>query len=65
MEPGSHSDPIGEGLRRSAQIAAQLVSISVAAAQAYVLFRSRQAAIQAAEDEQALRALRNQERAEY
>jgi hypothetical protein len=65
MEPGSYSDPIGEAVSHSAQRAAQLVSISVAAAQGYAIFRSRQAAIRAAEDEQERRALRDQERRNY
>jgi len=62
MEPGNHPDLFTESIGHSAQRAAQLTSILVAAAQAHVIYRSRRAAIRAAQDERARHALVEQHR---
>lgn len=62
MEPGSHPDPIREAASHNAQRAAQLMSVAIAAAQGYIMYRSRRAAMRAAADEQEAQSLREQER---
>lgn len=62
MEPGTHHDPVSESVGHAAQRAAQLISVLATAAQAYVIYRARRAAIRAAQDERASRALEQQQR---
>ena len=64
MDPSGHyADPFGEALSYSAQRAAQLISLAVAAAQVAAHRKALSEARKAARDEQARRALREEERA--
>jgi hypothetical protein len=64
MDPASHYlEPLEEAFGHGAQHAAQLAAIVTAAAQVYAQHRAHRQRWQAARDEQAARALREQERA--
>jgi hypothetical protein len=66
MDPSGHyPDPFGEALSYSSQRAAQLISLVVAAAQVGAHRKALSEARKAARDEQARRAVREQERAAY
>jgi len=64
MDPSDHyAEPFGEALSYSSQRAAQLISLTVAAAQVAAHRKALSEARKAARDEQARRALREEERA--
>jgi hypothetical protein len=66
MDPSDHyADPLGEALSYSSQRAAQLISLAVAAAQVAAHRKALSEARRAARDEQARRALRQEQRAIY
>jgi hypothetical protein len=64
MDPSDHyADPFGEALSHSSQRAAQLISLTIAAAQVAAHRKTLSEARKAARDEQARRTLREEERA--
>src|SRR5712691_12743384 len=66
MDPTNHyADPFGEALSYSSQRAAQLISLTVAAAQVAAHRKALSEARKAARDERARRALQEQERVVY
>jgi hypothetical protein len=63
MDPSGHyPEPFGEALSHSSQRATQLTSLVAAAAEVAIRLKAARAARQAAQDEQARRALDEQER---
>lgn len=63
MEPATYPDPFAQALGHAAQRSAQLASIVMTAGQMFAWYRAQREQEQAATDEQAARAARDQQRA--